>query len=210
MKVWDIQYIHLKQISSSQIKLKRRTLLGGEKDMSEERNKIKKNMSEEKKEIKEKISVWGEKKSKKNLRVGSSLILFARPSVQAYICLITLPCQDLSINAFQSSSLLWSLIQGLVRLILHIDMISRLKNQSIFTRESRPKWVFPKLKVFGAQRIATRFRHHRSLRVCKKRCRGEITTGLWDFGADSQKLCRFYETFQSANICAQAVAYLKI
>ena len=35
-----------------------------------------------------------------------------------------------------------------------------------------------------------------------------ITTGLWDSGADSQKLCHFYKTFQSANICAQAVVYL--
>ena len=196
MKVWDIQYIHLKQISSSQIKLKRRTLLGGEKGHVWGEKIIKKNMSEEKKEIKEKISVWGEKKSKKNLRVGSSLILFARPSVQAYICLITLPCQDLSINAFQASSLLWSLIQGLVRL----------KNQSIFTRNRGQSECFPNLRFL----VRNVHLQHRSLRVCKKRCRGEITTGLWDFGADSQKLCRFYETFQSANICAQAVAYLKI
>ena len=47
-----------------------------------------------------------------------------------------------------------------------------------------------------------------SLLVCKNGCRGEITTGLWDSGADSQKLSAFYETFQSANICAQAVVYL--
>ena len=47
-----------------------------------------------------------------------------------------------------------------------------------------------------------------SLLVCKKSCRGGITTGLWDSGADSQKLCHFYKTFQSANICAQAVVYL--
>ena len=47
-----------------------------------------------------------------------------------------------------------------------------------------------------------------SLLVCKNSCAGGITTGLWDSGADSQKLCHFYKTFQSANICAQAVVYL--
>ena len=73
--------------------------------MSEEREKIKKNMSEEKKRDKSKNKCLRRKKEYKEFKSVSSLILFA-PSVQAYICLITLPCQDLSINAFQASSLL--------------------------------------------------------------------------------------------------------
>ena len=152
MKVWDIQYIHLKQISSSQIKLKRRTLLGGEKGhvWGERKNKKEHVWGEKERERKKEVSE--EKKSKKNLRASPRSSYLLLVSVQAYICLITLPCQDLSINAFQASSLLWSLIQGLVRLILHIDMISRLKNQSIFTRNRGQSECFSKLKVFGAQR----------------------------------------------------------
>ena len=57
---------------------------------------------------------------------------------------------------------------------------------------------FPKFSAASAGILAT----------LQEELERRITTGLWDSAADSQKLCHFYKTFQSANICAQAVVYL--